>query len=116
MASTAVRLVTSAKKPSLHAIHIQLHVKPGAHKNREGITAVTETAVNLCVSAQAKEGEANKAVIDVLSDTLRMPKSRLQLARGLKSRDKTVVIDDVGCEGQARADSILETLRKAIGS
>lgn len=113
MASKVVRFVVSPKRPTLGAIHIQLHVKPGAHKDREGITSVTETAVNLCVSAQAREGEANKAVISILSETLALPRSKLQLARGLKSKDKTVVLDDVGSDGQAYADSLFQVLRRA---
>lgn len=116
MASKAVQFIASQKRPpSLGSIHIQLHVKPGAHKDREGITSVTETAVNLCVSAQAREGEANKAVIRVLSETLKVPKLKLQLCRGLKSKDKTVVLADIGHDGKEYADSILQALRRASG-
>ncbi|EEU46249.1 uncharacterized protein NECHADRAFT_19877, partial [Fusarium vanettenii 77-13-4] len=74
------------------SLHLQLHVKPGASKNREGVIAVTDDAIELCVAAQAREGEANKAVVQVLSSVLGVPKSSLQLTHGLKSRDKTVVL------------------------
>ena len=49
-------------------IYIHCHVKPGASKQREGITCITDEAVEICVAAQAKEGEANKAVVKVLSE------------------------------------------------
>lgn len=49
-------------------IYIHCHVKPGASKQREGVTSLTDEAVEICVAAQAKEGEANKAVVKVLSE------------------------------------------------
>lgn len=116
MASRVVQYITSSKKPAFGSLHIHLHVKPGAHKDREGISSVTDTAINLCVSAQAREGEANKAVIGILSEVLNVPKSNLQLSRGLKSRDKMVVLNGVGSDGQAYAHSVLEILRKASDS
>lgn len=116
MASKVVQFIASSKKSTLGSIHLHLHVKPGAHKDREGISSVTDTAINLCVSAQAKDGEANEAVIGILSDILKVPKSRLLLGRGLKSRDKMVVLDGVGSDGQAYADSVLEILRRASDS
>lgn len=116
MASPAVRFIASPKKPMLGSIHIQLHVKPGAHKDREGVSSVTDTAIDLCVSAQAKEGEANKAVIGVLSEALGVSKSKLQLSRGMRSRDKLVVLDADGSGGQAYAEAVLDTLRKASHS
>lgn len=63
----------ASKKPSPQGtqagtIYIHCHVKPGASKTREGVTSVTDEAVEICVAAQAKEGEANKAVVKVLSE------------------------------------------------
>lgn len=49
-------------------IYIHCHVKPGASKQREGVTCITDEAVEICVAAQAKEGEANKSVVKVLSE------------------------------------------------
>ena len=49
-------------------VYIHCHVKPGASKQREGVISVTDEAVEICVAAQAKEGEANKAVVKVLSE------------------------------------------------
>jgi uncharacterized protein YggU (UPF0235/DUF167 family) len=86
---------------------MRCNVKPGTNKNREGIAAVNEEAVEICVAAQAREGEANKAVVRVLSEVcivshkshassnsavqvLDLPKSDLQITQGLKSRSKTV--------------------------
>lgn len=112
--SSAVRFVTGSKKSPLGALHLQLHVKPGASKNREGVVAVTDDAIELCVAAQAREGEANKAVVQVLSAVLGVPKSRLQLTHGLKSREKTVVLADVKGDGEEYAKAVRDLLDKAI--
>ncbi|KAJ4355111.1 hypothetical protein N0V85_009561 [Neurospora sp. IMI 360204] len=73
-------------------IYIHCNVKPGASKNREGVTCITDEAVEICVAAQAKEGEANKAVVKVLSEALNLPKSNLEITQGLKSRAKTIAV------------------------
>ncbi|KAK3949670.1 hypothetical protein QBC32DRAFT_219205 [Pseudoneurospora amorphoporcata] len=73
-------------------IYIHCRVKPGASKQREGVTSLTDEAVDICVAAQAKEGEANKAVVRVLSEALNLPKSNLEITQGLKSRAKTVAV------------------------
>lgn len=64
----AIRYVAATKKNTLASIYLKCHVKPGASKTREGVLAVMDDAVELCVAAQAREGEANRAVIKVLSD------------------------------------------------
>ena len=73
MASTgAIRYVAGTKKNPLGTVYLQCHVKPGASKQREGITALTDNSIEVCVAAQAREGEANKAIVKVLSDVRRI--------------------------------------------
>jgi uncharacterized protein YggU (UPF0235/DUF167 family) len=62
----AIRLVTSSTKSVF--IHLQCHVKPGASKQREGILSISDSVIEVCVAAQARDGEANKAVRKVFSD------------------------------------------------
>lgn len=116
MASSAVRFIAASKKSPLGALQLHLHVKPGASRDREGVSSVSENTIDLCVSAQAREGEANKAVISVLSDILGVPKSRLHLSHGMKSRDKMVVLGEVAGDGEEYARTVLDALRKASGS
>lgn len=66
MSLPAIRFIPSTTK-ALGAIYLQCHVKPGASKAREGIISVGEDVIEVCVSARAKEGEANKAVRDLFS-------------------------------------------------
>jgi uncharacterized protein len=63
----AIRHVASSSKSALGYIYLQCHVKPGASKQREGIVSVSKDVIEMCVAAQAREGEANKAVREILS-------------------------------------------------
>lgn len=56
------------QKASAEMIQLRCHVRPGASKLREGVVAITDEIIELCVSAPAHDGKANKAVIQVLSD------------------------------------------------
>ena len=66
MSLSAIRFLPSTTK-ALGAIYLQCHVKPGASKQREGIISIGESVIEICISARAREGEANKAVQDLLS-------------------------------------------------
>jgi len=88
----AVRFVEAFTKSGLDSIHLQCHVKPGASKQREIVAAITDEAVELCVATVAREGEANKAVREVISDILNVPKSSVEVIKGQKSREKTIAI------------------------
>ncbi|KAK4111653.1 YggU-like protein [Canariomyces notabilis] len=90
MSTRALWYVAGTRKAPKATLYMRCNVKPGTNKNREGIAAVNEEAVEICVAAQAREGEANKAVVRVLSEVLDLPKSDLQITQGLKSRSKTV--------------------------
>ncbi|KAK3689791.1 hypothetical protein B0T22DRAFT_376339 [Podospora appendiculata] len=93
MASNRALWYVAATKKSPHGtLYVRCHVKPGASKCREGVTAVNEDAVEVCVSAQAREGEANKALVKILSEVLDLPKSDLQIIQGPKSRQKTIAV------------------------
>ncbi|KAK7184650.1 UPF0235 protein-like protein [Paraphaeosphaeria sporulosa] len=96
MLSPAVRFVTTkGSKTSTGSIQLLCRVKPGVSANREGVSGISENGIDVCVAARAKEGEANKAVIEVLAEALEVPKSDVNIVKGLKSRDKTVVISNV---------------------
>lgn len=95
MSLPAIRIITpkSAKPRSTTTlVHLLCHVKPGVNAQREGISAVTDSHIEVCVAAQAREGEANKAVREVIADALGVPKSDVSIARGMKSREKTVEV------------------------
>ncbi|OAA49589.1 DUF167 domain protein [Metarhizium rileyi] len=110
----AVRFIAS--KPgslSVGLVQLQLRVKAGASKDREGILAVTDRAVELCVAARPRHGEANEAVVQVLSNATGIPKSQFRFVHGSKSRDKIVVIGDIKRDGLEYTETVIRLLHKA---
>lgn len=92
----AVRFIAGkAPKARTGSIQLQCHVKPGVSAYREGIGAVTDEVIEVRVAAQAKEGEANKAVREVIAGAFKVPKSDVDIIKGMKSREKTVVISNI---------------------
>ncbi|TDZ53286.1 UPF0235 protein C15orf40-like protein [Colletotrichum trifolii] len=110
MATSAIRFVAGTKKSPLGTLYLQCHIKPGASRVREGVAAVTDATVDLCVAAQAREGEANKAVVKLLSQVLGLPKSDITITQGLKSREKTVALSNV-----KDGDSFIANVREKLG-
>jgi uncharacterized protein len=46
------------------------------------------------LNAPAIEGKANKALVKLLARSFAVSKSKIEIIRGLKSRDKVVRVDD----------------------
>lgn len=69
---------------------LALRVTPGARV--EGI-AIDGDRLVVKVRAKPKDGEANAAVLEILSTALGLATSRLHMLRGATGRDKLVRID-----------------------
>lgn len=95
MLTPAIRFVAAkgAKGQGAATVQLLCHVKPGVSAKREGIGSISDEAIEVCVAAQARDGEANKAVREVIADALRVPKSDVDIAKGMKSREKTVAVN-----------------------
>ncbi|KAI2467358.1 hypothetical protein F4781DRAFT_313828 [Annulohypoxylon bovei var. microspora] len=91
-ARSAITLVQKSKASSPEILQLRCHIRPGASKVREGVAAITDESIEMCVAAQPQDGKANKAVIEILSEILGIPKSDLQITHGMKNRDKTICI------------------------
>lgn len=111
MASSAVRFIRGTDISQAGSLQLRLRIKPGVDKTREGVLSVGEDVVEICVAAQPRNGEANTAVVRVLSEVLGVPKSRLRLSHGSKAREKTVVLDGVDGDDEDYAGNILALLR-----
>ncbi|MGC9006720.1 MAG: DUF167 domain-containing protein [Sulfurihydrogenibium sp.] len=72
-------------------MRIKVKVKPGASKNE--VKKIEENFFEVKVTAVAEKGKANEKVIELLSDFLKVPKSKVKIVRGLTSRDKEVEIE-----------------------
>ncbi len=72
------------------ALTISVSVKPQAQK--ESVTQISASAVQVSVRAPAHEGKANRAVIELLSDYFSVPKSKVKIIRGERARKKIVSV------------------------
>jgi uncharacterized protein (TIGR00251 family) len=77
---------------------IQLSLRVTTRAGKNAVTAIRDDLVLLSVRAAPTDGEANSAVIQTLADTLKIAKSRIQLIRGTKSREKIVEITGLTLE------------------
>ena len=72
---------------------VSVRVVPGAKHNRVTQDASGDYRVQL--TARAVDGQANRALLDVLAETWKIKKRTLQLIKGLKSRQKLIKINDI---------------------
>ncbi|KAI9749571.1 MAG: hypothetical protein M4579_006822 [Chaenotheca gracillima] len=103
--STAAASTKSKSSMRQGTLHLSCHVTPNAATIREGITSITSEQVEVCVSAAPREGEANKAVKELIAQILGVPKSNVAVTKGLKSRDKTVVVSDYASTSASSSSS-----------
>ncbi|KAI1161950.1 hypothetical protein F5B18DRAFT_653085 [Nemania serpens] len=67
--SARAAISLAKQKSSAKILQLRCRVRPGASKTREGVVAITDETIELCVSAQPQDGKANGAVLEVLSKT-----------------------------------------------
>jgi uncharacterized protein YggU (UPF0235/DUF167 family) len=91
-ATSAVRWLktTGAKQSAM--CQVFCHVKPGVAPKREGISAVSSECVHINVSNPPLDHGANIGVEKVLAKALSLPRSDVQIIKGLTSPFKTVKI------------------------
>lgn len=61
-------------------------VKPNASVNK--VIKTSDNQFEVFTTAPAKEGRANKAVIDLLAEYLKIAPSRIELIKGQKNKEK----------------------------
>ncbi|RKF64895.1 putative duf167 domain protein [Erysiphe neolycopersici] len=108
-----LRYAINSLKPELTCVQLRCHIKTGVAANRQGIHFVTDNLVTIGVFAKPKDGEANKAVIDIISQSLSWPRSDLQIIKGLKSQYKTVAL--MGITGVSNKEEYVAKLRNRLG-
>lgn len=79
---------------------LTVHVKPRAKRNAVA-KWLDATTVKVDVTAVPEGGKANEAVIDLLAEELRLPKSALTIVRGATTRIKHV--EAIGWEPKNQA-------------
>lgn len=75
----------------LYRMHLHLQAKPGSRKEQLQLRA--DGTYLLKIAAPATEGKANARIVAWLSETLGVPRSRIQIIKGETSAHKTIAID-----------------------
>jgi uncharacterized protein len=73
---------------------LRLRVSPGA--SRSEVVGRHGERWKVRVAAPPESGKANEALLELLAARLDVPRSRLELAAGRGSRDKTVLVEGLG--------------------
>jgi uncharacterized protein len=72
---------------------LPVRVHPGARRN--SVDGVQDGALKISVTQAPEKGKANKAVADLLSKTLGLKRSQIELAAGETSRQKRFLVRGV---------------------
>jgi uncharacterized protein (TIGR00251 family) len=77
-------------------LEIRLHVQPRAKRCQ--ISGEFNAALKIKVTAPPVDEAANKAVKEYLAELLGVAKSKIRILSGARSRDKTLLIQDISRE------------------
>lgn len=75
---------------------IRVRILPRAGRNE--IVGIHGDAIKIKLAAPPVEGAANAALVEFLCDTLHIPRARIRIVTGAKSRSKCVEILDINPE------------------
>lgn len=77
-----------------HPRGVVLPVRAHAHARRNAILGEREGALRVAVTAAPEKGRANRAIIDLLSKSLGVAKSTIELIAGETSPQKRFLVTD----------------------
>ena len=89
-------------RPAPDGAVLRVHAKPGASK--PGVAGLHGEAVSVRVRARPVEGAANRALLEVLAEALRLAPSALEIESGAHGREKRVRIR--GCDAATVASRL----------
>jgi uncharacterized protein (TIGR00251 family) len=69
---------------------IEVHLQPGA--KRSEIAGFREGVLYAKVTALPRRGQANRALVELMARSLKVPKSAVNIIRGQSSRSKVIAI------------------------
>jgi hypothetical protein len=71
---------------------LTVRITPRASRN-EIHEILDDGTVKIRITAPPVDGQANKAIIDFLSDVLNVPKSKLEIVAGQTGKDKIIAVE-----------------------
>jgi len=88
----------------MEELTVKIRISPNASKNE---IIRTDDGIKIKITAQPIDGKANKAVIEFLSKEFRIPKTSIEIVKGLTSKDKTLLFK---IDNQEKAEIIKSKL------
>ena len=79
-----------ALEPHTNGTILPVRAQPGARRNE--IRGEQDGALKVCVTQSPEKGKANKALIEVLSKSLGLKKSQIELMTGETSHQKKFLV------------------------
>ncbi len=80
-------------EPHADGTILPVRAQPGARRNE--IRGVQDGQLKVCVTQSPERGKANKALIELLSKSLRLKKSQIELLSGETSHQKRFLVRGV---------------------
>jgi len=71
---------------------VRISVKAHPKAKRPKVLKVSESAYEVWVNEAPDKGRANEAIVEAMSEELKIPKSRLAIASGSTSKNKVLEI------------------------
>jgi uncharacterized protein (TIGR00251 family) len=75
---------------------LEIHLQPGAKRNE--VAGFRDGVLYVKVTALPQKGQANRALLELMAQTLGVPKSALAVIRGYTNRNKVVGIQGLTAE------------------
>ena len=75
-------------KQTENGVIVSFRISPNAKKNE---IIKENDIIKIKITAQPIDGKANKAVIEYLSKTFKIPKTSIEILKGETSKDKTII-------------------------
>jgi len=72
---------------------IRVKVQPKASRNE--VLGFREDVLQVRVAAPPESGKANAALLELLGEALKVPKSKIRILKGHAARNKLIAIDDL---------------------
>lgn len=74
----------------IDGIKVTFKISPNAKKNE---IIKEDDGVKIKITAQPVDGKANKALVEFLSKTFKIPKTSIKIVKGETSKDKTIIFE-----------------------
>lgn len=77
-------------------LEVALHIQPRARRSE--VAGLFNGALKLKITAPPADGAANRAIVEFVAARLHIPRSRIRIVSGAKSREKVVRIEGITAE------------------